>query len=1108
MYHQATLKIYKASAGSGKTFRLAVEYLKLVIENPASYVNILAVTFTNKATAEMKSRILTELFGIAKGLEESKIYLDTILTELKEKGQGWSVHKIRERAQGRDAMHCVSTDWSVHKIRKRAQEALELLLHDYSRFHIETIDSFFQSVLRNLAKELGLGAYMNIELNANSVLSEAIKIIFGKVKEDADLLQWISDYIDEKVSEGNNWKLNKELESFGVNIFREDFKSKEKELQMVLQDKKFLKIFRKGLVDLKEEKIEEIVQTALSFRTETEKYSITTEDFAYGNRGVGAYFDRIINQKEIQKEPNSYVEKCFESPENWANKNSPRKNEIISLAENSLMSILQQTEDLRKKNVQGVNTCNLILRHINNIGLLYDIADTVRELNAENNRFMLADTPNLLQELIDGNDAPFVYEKIGASLQHIMIDEFQDTSRVQWENFKPLLLEGLAQNADSLIVGDQKQSIYRWRNGDWRILGNLRNELSNICTEEIRLDTNWRSEYEIVHFNNFIFKAAIPLFGQEQENDNADMQLAYSDVAQKCSKENRAGYVKAGFIYEPDSDSYNERMLEKLVENIEELQGRGVAAEDITILVRKNKTIPLIAEYLARYQKEHPEKPYNYDIISDQAYQLQASLTIHILIEALRYISEPDNPVYKTQLLLSYQTEIMRRDIGDLVTNIYLTQSEEVRELEEKLQHASLLPLYELIEELYQILELHKIKDQESYLYSFLDGVTDFLTQKSADLNSFLAYWDETLKDKTIPFSSEIEGMRIMSIHKSKGLEFHTVIIPFCDWTLTHENSLNPLLWCNTEAEPFCKLPLFPVKYGKEMSNSIFDGEFADETMQLWVDSLNLLYVALTRAEKNLILIGKDRNPEESDKKREERKATVPGNISELLLRILESSENEELNTYWNSETRQYLSGTVYLKKEKKKESTNKLNQKPTVLSFPYFSHTQKAKFKQSNRSKDFIEEEERTESSYISRGKLLHYLFSNIRTMDDIPEAVDRLLFEGVIHSDAERAGLINYVSDAMQLPKVAEWFRPDVKLFNECSIIYRDEMGILQNRRPDRVIQDKDKMTVVDFKFGKERKKYASQIKEYMSLLREMGYSNVEGYLWYVEENKAVCF
>jgi len=545
-------------------------------------------------------------------------------------------------------------------------------------------------------------------------------------------------------------------------------------------------------------------------------------------------------------------------------------------------------------------------------------------------------------------------------------------------------------------------------------------------------------------------------------------------------------------------------MLEKLIENIEELQEKGIAAEDITILVRKNKTIPLIAEQLANYQKEHPEKPYNYDVISDQAYQLQASLSIHILIEALRYISEPNNPVYKTQLLLSYQTEIRCKDIDDLVTDIHLTQSEEIKSLEEKLQHAFLLPLYELIEELYQLLELHKIKDQESYLYSFLDGVTDFLNQKSADINSFLIYWDETLKNKTIPFSSEIEGMRIMSIHKSKGLEFHTVIIPFCDWTLTHETGLNPLLWCDTKTEPFHLLPLFPVKYGKEMANSIFNEEFADETAQLWVDNLNLLYVALTRAEKNLILIGKDRKPEEPDKKREKSKPAVPSNISELLISILESPENEELHRYWNNEIRQYISGMLYSQKEGKRESANKLNQKPTVLHFPYFSYTQKAKFNQSNRSKDFIEEEERTENSYISRGKLLHHLFSNIRTTKDIPDAVDQLFFEGVIHSDAEKEGLITYVSDAMQLPEVSGWFRPDVKLFNECSIIYRDEMGILQNRRPDRVIQNNDKMTVIDFKFGKERKQYASQVKRYMSLLQEMGYSNVEGYLWYVEENK----
>ncbi len=1087
--HQATLKIYKASAGSGKTFRLAIEYLKLVIENPASYVNVLAVTFTNKATAEMKSRILTELFGIAKGLDESKTYLDTILKELKAKEPKWNISKIREQAQ----------------------KALNLLLHDYSRFHIETIDRFFQSILRNLAKELGLGAYMNIELNANSVLSEAIKIIFRKVKDNPDLLQWISDYIDEKVSEGNSWKLNKELEDFGTNIFREDFKSKEKELREILQDKKFLKTFRKHLSGLKEEKTEEVVRTAMAFRTETEKYSIQTEDFAYGTKGVGAYFDRIIDQKEIQKEPNSYTLKCLDDVENWTTKKSPKRNEIMALAENILMPVLQKTEETRKENVQEVNTCNLILRHINNIGLLYDIAETVRELNSENNRFMLADTPNLLKELIDGNDTPFVYEKIGASLQHIMIDEFQDTSAVQWENFKPLLLEGLGQNAGSLIVGDQKQSIYRWRNGDWRILGNLKNDelftKRGIKIEEIPLDTNWRSEYEIVNFNNLIFKAAIPFFRPDEKNGMTDIEKAYADVVQKCAKNENAGYVKAGFLYETDSESYSTATMEKLIEYIEELQEKGIAAEDITILVRKNKTIPLIAEYLANYEKQHPEKPYNYDIISDQAYQLQASLSIHILIEALRYISEPTNPVYKTQLLLSYQKEIIGKEINDLVTDINLSHSKEIKLLEEKLKHASLLPLYELIEELYQLLELHKIKDQESYLYSFLDGVTDFLTQKSADLNAFLIHWDETLKNKTIPFSSEIEGMRIMSIHKSKGLEFHTVIIPFCDWTLTHETGLSPLLWCNSDTEPFNQLPLFPVKYGKEMQNSIFNEEFTGETTQLWVDNLNLLYVALTRAEKNLLLIGRDKNPESTDKKKSG--SPVPSNISELLINIFENPQNEELNNHWNSEVRQYISGALYAQKAKKKVSSgNKLNQKPSVLSFDYFSHTQKAAFKQSNRSKDFIEEKERPENGYtnryIDRGKLLHYLFANIRTMKDIPEAVDRLFFEGLIHSDSEKTELTTYLTDSMQLPETAEWFRPGIKLFNECSIIYRDEAGILHNKRPDRVIQDGGKTTVIDFKFGKARKQYASQIGEYMYLLQEMGYSNVEGFIWYVEEKR----
>jgi ATP-dependent exoDNAse (exonuclease V) beta subunit len=1080
MEKQAALRIYKASAGSGKTYRLVLEYLKLIIGEPFSYLNILAVTFTNKATAEMKTRILTELFGLAKGLEESYSYSKIIAAELKEEGY----------------------EFSLSDIRSRAQLALNLLLHDYSRFRIETIDSFFQVVLRNLAKELGLGAYMNIELDTGSVLKEAVKVLLGRIKDEPELLEWISGYIDDKIADGNSWRLNRELEEFGKNIFREDFKEKERELHTVLQDKRFLKKFRGKLVKIRDEKIEEVCSKALLFREEISKYSLSTEDFYYGATGVAGYFNKIIDKKDIEAEMNTRTAKCLESPESWVKKDIPHTQVITDLADKKLMDILRETEEVRKRNLREINTCNLVLRQINSIGLLTDIAAAVREINADSNRFMLADTPNLLQELIKEEDAPFIYEKIGASLRHIMIDEFQDTSRIQWKNFKPLLLEGLSQNAGSLIVGDQKQSIYRWRNGDWRTLGNLQAEMPEVKTEEISLKANWRSSYKIVRFNNSVFKAAIKLFPDEYGELTADMYNAYADVEQEFKRKEEEGSVKVAFIYGEDNAAYKKAMLDKLIENIETLQENGVAAENITILVRKNKIIPLIAEYLAEYRKEHPEKPYRYEVISDQAYKLDASQVIHLIIEALRYVSEPQNEMFRTQLFISYQAEILDQDISKLAGDIHLSESDKIKSLEEKLKNASLLPLYELVEEIYRILDLAVITEQESYLYSFLDGVNEFLGRKSSDINLFLEYWDETLKNKTIPFSSEVEGMRIMSVHKSKGLEFHTVIIPFCDWTLTHEPGLNPLLWSPIDAYPFSELPLFPVQYGKQMENSFLNNEFVDETVQLWVDNLNLLYVALTRARNNLVLIGKDRNPDVDIKKKPEE--GIPKTVSDLLRRIIESPVNAGLYSAWDEENREFISGNICIGEEEKKKTANRLKMVPSVLNFPYRSYYQKARFKQSNRSRAFIEEKKEFENTYISRGKLLHYLFSNIKSLNDIKPAVNELFYEGLITNEEEKEMLIKYVSEAVELPEVKEWFSPDAKIINESDILFTDESGMVHNKRPDRVIRYKDKWVVVDLKSGKEYKEHIYQVREYMELLKNMGYPAVTGYLWYIDQNR----
>lgn len=1084
--NDAQLKVYKASAGSGKTFRLVVEYVKLLIANPEIYANILAVTFTNKATCEMKNRILSELYGIAHDLEDSRTYLTTIQKEL---------------SQG-------EKKWSYDEIRREAKKALSSILHNYSRFRIETIDSFFQSILKNLAKELGLGAYMNIELDQNSVLADAVKELFNKVKEDKDLMEWISGYIDDKLKENKNWKLDKELQKFGNNIFREDFKKKEQEIkngsESILKEKSSLKKYRKKLLDREKEFKQGLIDRAQQFRDITKAHNLSTEDFAYGKSGVANFFNKILDQDK-REEPSSRVIACMDNAEKWVSKSSKKKAEIIQLAESDLMRILNETVEYQKNSVKDLNTISLIKKDLNKLGLMSDIAEIITKLNNANNQFMLADTPTLLNRMIEDSDAPFIYEKVGAYIQHIMIDEFQDTSLTQWENFKPLLMEGLAQNALSLIVGDPKQSIYRWRNSDWKTISNIKEELQSSNVATIPMDTNWRSEQTVIDFNNQLFEKTLAIIDSEKVYTN--MQKAYEDVFQKCSQSEKHGWVyvkllptkKEGEVQNEDGTSeattlnYTTIMTQELIAQIEQLQDQGVKAEEITILVRKNKNIPLIAQALSDYS-EKSDKKYNFSLISDEAYKLESSLAIQIIIQALQYISEPENELFRVQLAFAYQTEILKMKTESQASQFSFSDNT----LEEKLKRASLLPLYEMVEEIYQVLELNKIKDQECYMHTFLDGLNDFLVNHSSDINQFLRHWEEKLKETTIPFSSEINGIKIMSIHKSKGLEFHTVIIPFCDWTLTYEQSLNPLLWCTTTEEPYAELPLLPITHNEKMRNSIFEAQYLEETEQLYVDNLNILYVALTRAKKNLILLGKQKEGKEKESE------ATPKNISELLLRAL-SNDSE----HWDSTNYTYSIGTIYNIQEKVKEkSQNILKQKPTATTFEYQSFKQKANFRQSNDSRDFINEPDEEESNndrmhYIERGKVLHQLFSEIKTADDVERAATELEFKGIFE-EIDKDECIAKAKEALCQKEVGEWFAPGLELFNECEIIYKKD-GEFMTCRPDRVIKRGNEMTVIDYKFGKKQKKHIGQVMDYIRLIREMGYE-ANGYVWYVEAGEIV--
>lgn len=1063
MINNPQLFVYKASAGSGKTFTLAVEYIKLLVANPTEYRNILAVTFTNKATAEMKERILSQLYGIWTGDKEAQAYLN----------------KIKEETSIGDG-----------EIRKRAGEALNLMIHDYSRFRVETIDSFFQSVMRNMARELELGANLNIELENKSVLSDAVDSMMEKLDRHSPVLYWLLDYIEEKISDDKRWKIDKEIKDFGLHIFNETFIEKGESLRKKLEDKDFISKYRKELTDILNEAESQMKGFPEQFFGLLEVNGLSDDDLKSGKKGISSYFRKLSEGKFGDDIVTVTVTKSLADSNEWVTKTNKRKDEIISLVESELRPLLIEAEKFRKKNAMIINSCNLSLKYANNVRLLSYIDKEVREDNLKNNRFLLSDTNALLHNLVNKDDPSFVFEKLGTNIRHVMIDEFQDTSRMQWGNFRLLLLEGLSQGFDSLIVGDVKQSIYRWRSGDWGILNSLKNHIDTFPITLKNLETNRRSSGNIIAFNNALFTEACSQLNQQymEETGSECKQImdAYEDVRQLSANNPDKGYVKMTFLSKKDDVTYEDNTLSELAIQVQELISSGINQEEIAILIRKNRNIPIIADY---FDKNTP-----YRIISDEAFRLDASLAVSLIIDAIEYLVDPDNSVAKAQLALSYQHDILKKEIAPntiLFSNIddYLPN-----EFTSQQNSLSMMPLYELIENIYFLFSLEKIEKQSAYLCSFFDSVINYLQDNSSDLTSFLTYWEEKLSSKTIP-SGDMDGIRILSIHKSKGLEFHTVLIPFCDWKMENETNSN-VIWCAPKEKPFDNLDLVPINYSSTMGQSIYKDDYIEEKVQLWIDNLNILYVAFTRAKNNLIIWGNS-----------ERKGTISYLLSDIMDNIAERKDKMLSIKVSEEEKEEESTDKIFEINElfipAKKESmltTNRLLEIPKQISLNLESMDTKIDFQQSNKSAEFIDG---NEEGFIQRGQLLHKLFSCIDTKEDIPKAIERMRFEGVIESTEEEEKIKKFTLWAMKNPMVDEWYSPVWKLYNECTIIYK-ENGETKTKRPDRVMMRNDETIVVDFKFASPKETYDQQVKDYMDLLKRMGYSNVKGYLWYVYKNE----
>lgn len=1068
---EINLHVYKASAGSGKTHRLTAEYLRLLFSSPFAYRHILAVTFTNKATDEMKSRIIAELANLAIGNKS-------------------------------DYLKSLSEEYSLNEdqVRTEARDILVRILHDYSAFSVSTIDKFFQQTMRAFTREIGLGGGYNVELDTDKVLGEAIdSMLYDLERSDNKLLlDWLIRFSEEKVENGETWNIRNDIHALSKEIFKESYKAYSNQVQSNISDKNLMTDYKEmlfAIIQTFENTSQQIGEKALNIMT---RYGLKPDDFKGGSRSPFFSFLKWANRG--MDEPTNTFRTMANEISNWYTSKSGT--EIKGKIEDAYSELNICVCDIinHYDNSRTYQTAYEINRYFFTLGILGDVDKKIREYAAENNVMLISDTTELLNRIIEGNESPFIYEKVGLRVNNYMIDEFQDTSGMQWQNFLPLVRDSLGSGNRNFIVGDVKQSIYRWRNSDWKLLDEqLDKDFSNEGINHETLDTNWRSAYNVVAFNNAVFSIGASLL-QDAYNkplsDTDDSRLtpffsritkAYNELYQQMPDKHKGneGHVKVEFI-DTDEHVWQEYVLQQLPKQIEELQDKGYSLKDIAILVRTKKEGADVANCLLEYKSHNTNTRYRYDIISDEALFVSNSKSIKLIIALLKYLHNPLDGSLKALAVYEYFKYSNQLNAEDALQKYFSAKDDLPEEIVNMLNHIRELPLYEMTEEIFELFRNAMEDNEQIYIQSFLDMVLDFTIRNSSDLDAFLKWWDETGANKTIFTPDGQDAIRIMTIHKSKGLGFNVVLLPFCNWEIDHK--LTTILWCRPQMEPFNRLHLVPVKYSQKLKNTIFDYEYFDERLHAFIDNVNVLYVAFTRAKNELIAFVPKPKKEEVN------------NISSLLWACMQSSPDIladkrtylDLSLYLDDETNMFEIGTEY--KAIKKEETS-LVKEINIDGLPSLAYDERVRLLLKN--KYYF-----TNSGKRDYGTLMHEIVGKIQTIDDIENAVEEYHISGDITTE-QKIEVTNLLHTYLSAPLVASWYSGDYRVFNEVSIL--QPKGVFT--RPDRVMIKDNKVIVIDYKFGeKEDKRYIRQVKYYADQIRKMGYADVKGYICYITLSKVI--
>ena len=964
---QQGVSIVKASAGSGKTHRLTQDYIDLLLMGDGqSYKHILAVTFTNKATDEMKSRVIEELYKLSCGDDA--------------------------RAP-------------------QAADRLKRMLHDYSCFSVSTIDKFFQTVMRSFAREIGQYASYRVEIETGDVLDQVVDLLLDSMEDPQreNLRKWLKDYSFDQVEQGEGWNISAPLKKMAGKFLDESFL-----LQMrqaghgadVLGDKASLKAFLTkldGMIAAYEKEAVAIGQEGIRILAGK---GFSPDTLYYGTSGPTMIFkkwaSRVFETKfQSEKRVKGALDR-FPDP---------------SALERQFERVRQHLgEPLRLR-----NTAVLIRKNIYLLGIYHDLQVTLDDYLRENNVVLLQLSTDLLSRVIAEDDTPFVYEKIGNRYENLMLDEAQDTSLMQWNNFRPLFRNSQASGGRNLVVGDIKQSIYRWRGSDWRLMrDHLTRDLSVGMLLNETMQENWRSGKTLVEFNNSFFSHVADILEGDEERAGiaAEVRDIYADCIQTVPekhKDDPAGYVRLSFLDKAGTEEggWREEALKRMIGDIGALHAEGYDYKDITVLVRTNREGAKAASALIDA---------GISVLTEDSLLIGSSPCISRLMSLLGWLVDPDDPVAELQS----------------------------RGLRDNLPERKAGSLYETCEQILGSGILSHGEQDLPFIHAFLDAVLAFQEKYGSSLRAFVKWWEDAGRKKSICAPDGQNAVRVMTIHKAKGLSIDAVIIPFCKESFTPSNWHIPTIWCKCPAS-FDGPALIPLKATSSLKNSCFEADYEEERTLEHIDVINNWYVAFTRARSRLLIYAP---LTEAQAKGKDSKASSIENCLYLHLRSL----LQEGNVFEDGTRSPFV----------RKEEKSPLIDDPQ----PAFA------------------------ASAMPDGRL-------------------RLLLHGDDYFSQEKSARRRGIEQHGEMARVEvdaalearsghrHWFDGTFRVMNEASIV--DGQGEI--RRPDRVLisPDGNRVVVIDYKFGQPRGSHRWQVRDYMNLLRQMGYPSVEGWLWYLSSDES---